>query len=337
MGFLSANKQRFKQLEKRNQKIARDVRISKAKERNVVRSGKGFLKPANVRRVRLEEHQNGITVKTNTPEKPIAPGLYSLPMEVIQQIFLMSGNLEFPNCSKLLHKILNGSRYLQERMVYNVSSSVLERVSNKESEEDENNEDNEESQMQEPSTTIRETPIRVLNSRFLSYKFVNREFLEHLNICYASPDFPINNDEHLFVEDIASVPIPQEFNNYMVTPRMVGLYLHLLKQPNCVGQTGLGKSIFLNLCLSNGFLKEANEILATGKVTADDSSLRIALELDDEELFAKLVEVPSSPDVLNNDYIWEILLHGNLTTFASILKEAGGHPSLGAISSSLPR
>lgn len=334
MGFLTANKRRYKQLEKRNQRISRDIRISKSKGKNFLRLGKNFPKPSNVRKIRIKEYETGTNIKTNALKQPIVSGLYSLPMEIIQRIFLMSGNMEFPNCSRVLHKILNGSRYLQECMVYNVSSCVLERVQNEVTEQ---NEQDGQLQTSEPVATVRETAIRVLNSRFLSYKFVNKEFLENLNICYASPDFPVNDDECLFLEEIASVPIPQEFNNFMATPRMVELYLYLLKQPNCVGQTGLGKSGFLNLCLNNGFLSEAREILKTKKVVADDCSLKIAIELDDQELFAKLVEVPSSSDVLNNDQIWEILLRRSLTNFATILKEAGGHPSLGAISSSIPQ
>lgn len=258
-----------------------------------------------------------------TESKIRSAGLYTLPLEIIHEVFLLSGNLELPNCSKRLHDILSGSQYLKTRMVLNISSTVRKK-SYKNSEQGEQNVELEEKKP--------ENPIRVLNSKFLIYRFVTPELLKALNIQYTASNFPVNNEEEIFEEDIESVPITTHFQDLVPNNRSMDIYIHFLSQPNCIKNTGPGQSVFLNMCIQAGYVEKVHLMLDTKNLTSDVTSLTLALGLEDMYLFRKLSKVPSSPDVLSNDVVWEKVLLSQNHEAINILHEAGGNPSLHALS-----
>lgn len=253
-----------------------------------------------------------------------ATNLIFLPVEIIHEIFLYSGNLELPNCCKILHKQLTDSEYLERRMVLRLSSTIRPPKpppTTNEGTEDENS-----------TTAILPTPVRVINSRFLGYKFVSRKILEELNILYSSPDFTVNNAEDIDEKDIASVSIPTEFNDLLANERTIAIYLHFLAQPNVVENRSCNQSIFVNMCMEAGFVDKVHEILDYGKVTTDETTLKIALSLGDMELFTKVTKAAKSPDVLSSDLIWEMLLLTQNHEAISVIRQEGGAPSLHALS-----
>lgn len=262
------------------------------------------------------------SVKT---ERPARYNLLSLPLELIQEIFLLSGNLEFTLCSKKLHESLNSSKYLEVRLVRRLATCVTVATPTKSEDSDEEEEDDEEV----------EEPISVLNTKFLEYKFVTVEVLQELNILYTSPAFPVSNEEEIYPKDIESVPLTSEFENMIPNERSINLYLYFLSQPNCVKDTSSSavQCNFLNMCLEAGHLEQVDQMLDYQKIATNETTLSLALDYGDIDLFTKAVAAVGDPHDLSHDLVWEKVMTTGKQHAMDVLRQAGGNPSLRAVMS----
>lgn len=260
-------------------------------------------------------------------EWPSRYNLLSLPLELIQEIFLLSGNLEFTLCSKKLHECLNLSKYLEVRLVRRLATFVTVAAATK-------SEDNKEEEEEEDEEA--EEPISVLNTKFLDYKFVTVEVLQELNILYTSPAFPVSNEEEVYPKDIESVPLTSEFENLIPNERSINLYLYFLSQPNCVKDTNSSaiQCNFLNMCLEAGHLEQVGQMLDYQKIAANETTLSLALECDYIDLFTKVVAAVDDNHILSHDLVWEKVMSTGKQWAMDVLRQAGGNPSLRAVMSS---
>lgn len=305
----------------------------------------------------LQATQNGLQGTIAGPRTT----LFSLPLELIHEIFLLSGNLELPNSSRKLHSILTGSRYLEARMLLSISTPV--RPKNEKKKKHNNNHKSSQDDQEE-------NIVRVLNSKFLAFKFVTHDLLKDLKIRYTGPDFPVNDDgkDPVSESDIASVPIP-DFQLLAPTNRAVSLYLYFLSQPNCVRSTDTNtQSIFINMCIQAGHLEQACQMLDTKNVATDETSVKLVIdylngnavlppnrntgveatsnnitttrngsEADyNGRLYMKLLKKAAAAvwntNVLNSDIVWEGVFLTQNEEAMDMLRRAGGMPSLQALS-----
>lgn len=288
--------------------ISDDTQLRKRTRRNSYTSSQNVIEDTNgALRHKLESR------KAKQPKMD----LISLPREIIHHIFLFSGNLEFPNCCKALQEMLTNSRYLAYRMVLNLSSTISAPKPSLET-FGESADSGEEA----------EPPVRVLNSRFLIYKFVTQDALNELNILYTGADFPIGDSEEITESSIASVQLPSEFDDLTPNRRTLGLYSYLLAQPNTVATHS---AVFINMAIHAGFLEEVHTMLDSTKIRTDEITMKLALENNDLLLFSKAA-MYADPEVRNHDIIWENLLISQNRKAISILSQAGGNPSLHALS-----
>lgn len=255
--------------------------------------------------------------------------LLIMPPELVQLIFLHSNNLDMPLVNKRVYDILCGSDYLPSQMVFNLSTQVYERI------EPEATPDTESAANTDATPEIKSTEIRVLNSKYLQYKFVTAEILKEHNILYFSSSFPISDEAPIHLDELESVPVPSEFSSLLYNSRLAHIYKFILRQPKCSGPSGIGQSVFLNQCISAGDVATAQQIIRSGKVRADEMSLASAMERNDVKLFRRLLRILNSSDTLSLDSLWEKLLKKKDDRFIAMVTEAGGSPSLAVISMSI--
>lgn len=223
----------------------------------------------------------------------------NLPIEVVQYMFILSGNFALAECSRALLVGLSGSRALNYHMLQKFMVLV--------------------------TTSGTRHRSYAIPTHLCTRRFVTAELLKQAGIKWF---FDKLDDSSSEAGGSCSLTEPAEIPHVLVSRPMTPRKLHLLEYMLACNCRITGANELMEWAVEEQSVMLVKKYLSLG-VQFDHRALILALELSNQEIANTLVSSEGAD--LNDIHLWECVFKKKDTAMLSYLRNAGGIPPYEAL------